>query len=124
MRSIFVALMLAVAALPVSAHHSDTNYDVTAPFSLTGTIVEFRFINPHIQITLDVTDAEGKVTKWVGQGTSPNMLVFRGWSRTSLKPGDKVTLNGNRAKNGYPAMKFSEVLMDGKPIGDWTPTAN
>jgi hypothetical protein len=124
MKRIFVALMLALVPLPLAAHHSDTNYDVTTPFTLSGTVVEFRFINPHIQITLDVTDADGKVTKWVGQGTSPNMLVFRGWSRTSLKPGDKVTLNGNRAKNGLAAMKFSEVLIDGKPIGDWTPAAN
>jgi hypothetical protein len=57
-----------------------------APFSITGTIVEFRFINPHLQITLDVTDGDGKITKWVAQGTSPNMLVYRGWSATVLKP--------------------------------------
>jgi hypothetical protein len=124
MRTVFAALLLLASALPLSAHHSDTNYDVTTPFSVTGTIVEFRFINPHIQITLDVTDTDGKVTRWVAQGTSPNMLVFRGWSRTSLKAGDKVTLNGNRAKNGNAVMKFGEVLMDGKPVGDWTPTAN
>ena len=124
MKSIFLASLLALAAVPLSAHHGDTNYDLTTPFSITGTIVEFRFINPHMQITLDVTESDGKVTRWAGQGTSPNMLVFRGWSRTSLKPGDKVTLNGNRSKNGSPAMKFGEVLMNGKPIGDWTPTGN
>ena len=118
MRSILLASVLALMALPVTAHHGDTNYDLTTPFSITGTIVEFRFINPHMQITLDVTDAEGRVTKWAGQGTSPNMLVYRGWSRTVLKPGDKVTLNGNRSKNGSPAMKFNEVLLDGKPVGN------
>ena len=118
MRIILVASLLALMTLPLSAHHGDTNYDLTSSFSITGTIVEFRFINPHMQITLDVTDADGKVTRWAGQGTSPNMLVFRGWSRTVLKPGDKVTLNGNRSKNGSPSMKFNEVLIDGKPVGN------
>src|SRR5688500_9714367 len=118
MRSILLASALAIVAAPLSAHHGDTNYELTTPFSISGTIVEFRFINPHMQITLDVADSDGKVTKWVAQGTSPNMLVYRGWSATVLKPGDKVTLNGNRAKNGLPAMKFNSVLLDGKPIGD------
>jgi hypothetical protein len=118
MRNLLLASVLAFTTLPLSAHHGDTNYDLTEPFSITGTIVEFRFINPHMQITLDVTDADGKVTRWAAQGTSPNMLVFRGWSRTVLKPGDKVTLNGNRSKNGSPAMKFSEALLDGKPVGN------
>jgi DNA/RNA endonuclease YhcR with UshA esterase domain len=118
MRSILLASVLALVALPLSAHHGDTNYDLTTPFSISGTISEFRFINPHIQITLEVTDGDGKVTTWVGQGTSPNMLVHRGWSRTMLKPGDRVTLSGNRSKNGSPAIKFSEVLVDGKPIGN------
>jgi len=118
MRSVFLASVVAVMAAPLLAHHGDTNYDLTAPFSISGTVVEFRFINPHMQITLDVTDREGKVTKWVGQGTSPNMLVYRGWSPTVLKPGDKVTLNGNRSKNGTPSMKFNSVLIDGKPVGD------
>jgi Family of unknown function (DUF6152) len=118
MRSVILASVLVIAAVPLAAHHGDTNYDLTTPFSISGTISEFRFVNPHIQITLDVTDGEGKVTQWVGQGTSPNMLLHRGWSRTILKPGDKVTLTGNRSKNGSPTIKFSEVLVDGKPIGD------
>jgi len=118
LRHILFASVLMTMAAPVAAHHGDTNYDLTAPFSITGTIVEFRFINPHMQITLDVTDGDGKVTKWVAQGTSPNMLIYRGWSATVLKAGDKVTLNGNRSKNGSPTMKFNAVLLDGKPVGD------
>ena len=118
MRSLFLASCLALAAPAVFAHHGDTNWDLSTPFSITGTVVEFRFINPHMQVTLDVTDADGNVTRWLAQGTSPNMLVSRGWSRTSLKPGDRVTLNGNRAKNGSATMKFNSALLDGKPIGE------
>lgn len=118
MRNVFLASVLALAGPSLVAHHGDTNWDLSTPFSITGTVVEFRFINPHMQVTLDVTGADGKVTRWVAQGTSPNMLVYRGWSRTALKPGDRVTLNGNRAKNGSTAMKFNSGLVDGKPIGE------
>lgn len=118
LRNLLLASVLATMAAPVVAHHGDTNYDLAVPFSITGIVVEFRFINPHMQITLDVTDPDGKVAKWVAQGTSPNMLVYRGWSATVLKPGDKVTLNGNRSKNGSTTMKFNSVLLDGKPVGD------
>jgi hypothetical protein len=118
LRILLRASILMTMAAPVVAHHGDTNYDLAVPFSITGTVAEFRFINPHMQITLDVTGSDGNVTKWVAQGTSPNMLVYRGWSATVLKPGDKVTLNGNRAKNGSTTMKFSSVLLDGKPVGD------
>lgn len=117
-RIILFASMLMTMTAPVGAHHGDTNYDLAMPFSISGTIVEFRFINPHMQITMDVRDADGKVTQWVAQGTSPNMLVYRGWSATVLKPGDKVTLNGNRSKNGSATMKFNSVLLDGKPVGN------
>ena len=117
-RNILLASTLLITAVPVVAHHGDTNWDLSAPFSITGTVVEFRFINPHMQVTLNVTGSDGKVTEWVAQGTSPNMLIYRGWSATVIKPGDKVTLNGNRSKNGSATMKFSSALLDGKPIGD------
>ncbi len=120
-RNILLASILMAMGAPVVAHHGDTNWDLSTPFSITGTVVSFRFINPHMQVTLSVTGADGKVTEWVAQGTSPTMLVYRGWSATVLKPGDTVTLNGNRAKNGSATMKFSAAIVDGKPIGDWTP---
>ena len=118
LRMILRASILLMTVAPVAAHHGDTNYDLAVPFSITGTVVEFRFINPHMQLTLDVTGRDGTVTRWVAQGTSPNMLVYRGWSATVLTPGDKVTLNGNRSKNGSATMKFGSVLLDGKPVGD------
>ncbi|NOT27858.1 MAG: hypothetical protein HOP16_17365 [Acidobacteria bacterium] len=118
LRNILLASIVMTMGAPVVAHHGDTNWDLSAPFSITGTVVAFRFINPHMQITLNVTDGDGKVSEWVAQGTSPNMLIYRGWSATVIKPGDKVTLNGNRSKNGSTTMKFSSALLDGKPIGD------
>lgn len=107
-------LLLPVASL--SAHHADTNYDLAKDFSITGVVTQFRFVNPHLQITFDVTDAQGVVTKWMAQGTSPNMLVNRGWTSVMLKPGDTITINGHRAKNGSATMKLVKIFMNGKDL--------
>jgi hypothetical protein len=107
-------LLLPVASL--AAHHSDTNYELEKDFSITGVVTEFRFVNPHLQITFDVTGSQGVVTKWMAQGTSPNMLVNRGWTNVMLKPGDTITINGHRAKNGSPTMKLVKIFMNGKDL--------
>jgi hypothetical protein len=107
-------LLLPAAAL--AAHHGDTNYELTTEFSITGVVTEFRFVNPHLQITFDVADAQGVVTRWMAQGTSPNMLVHRGWTNVMLKVGDTITVTGHRAKNGSPTMKVSKVFMNGTDL--------
>ena len=110
-----LASALLVAAAPLAAHHGDTNYELNKEFSITGVVTEFRFINPHLQIVFEVTD-NGVVTTWMAQGTSPNMLVHRGWSNVLLKPGNTITLTGYRAKNGSPTMKIRTVSMNGKDL--------
>jgi len=114
-RLLLVSILLAPVA-SLAAHHADTNYDLAKDFSLTGVVTEFRFVNPHLQITFDVTDSQGIVTKWMAQGTSPNMLVNRGWTNVMLKPGDTVTINGHRAKNGSATMKLVKIFMNGKDL--------
>lgn len=114
-RLLLVSTLLAPVA-SLAAHHSDTNYDLAKDFSITGVVTEFRFVNPHLQITFDVTDSQGVVTRWMAQGTSPNMLVNRGWSHVMLKPGDTITINGHRAKNGSPTMKLIKIFMNGKDL--------
>ena len=114
-RLLLVSLLLSVGA-PLAAHHADTNYDLANDYSVTGVVTEFRFVNPHLQITFEVTDPQGVVTKWMAQGTSPNMLVNRGWTNTMLKPGDTVTIHGHRAKNGSATMKLVKIFMNGKDL--------
>jgi hypothetical protein len=114
-RLLLASILLAPVA-SLSAHHSDTNYDLTLDFSITGVVTEFRFVNPHLQITFEVTDSRGVVATWMAQGTSPNMLVNRGWTHVMLKPGDTITINGHRAKNGSPTMKLIKIFMNGKDL--------
>lgn len=116
MRNVLAACVLFAIVAPLDAHHGDTNFELTKETSVEGVVTDFRFVNPHVLITFEVTDDAGAVTRWMAQGTSPNMLVHRGWTSTSIKPGDKISLTGNRARNGAPAMKVGKLLVNGKDI--------
>ena len=65
-------------------------------------------INPHSIIVLDVPDASGKNTRWQAEGGGPNALAREGWTRNTLKQGDKITLIGRRVKSGAPYMNLTE----------------
>jgi Family of unknown function (DUF6152) len=110
-----LVLLLFVAAT-VSAHHGSAAYDLKAS-SVTGTIVEFQFVNPHCQLRVEVKDEKGNVVQWTGEFTNPAALHRRGWTKEMFKPGDAITLEGNRAKSGAPFMRVLKLEMaDGKKL--------
>lgn len=86
--------MLALAGVGFSAvaHHSFAMFDQTKRVELKGKVTDFQWTNPHAFIHLDVVDANGKVENWEIELNSPNNLKRQGWSSTSLKNGDAVTL--------------------------------
>jgi hypothetical protein len=112
-RSSFLAafIVFLVVSLPVSAHHGASPYDTTKLTTLKGTVTEFQFINPHVEITVEVKDDKGKVEKWIGEANSPNVLSRRGWSRDIIKPGDQITVIGNRGKNGSTTLRLQKVVL-------------
>jgi hypothetical protein len=91
------AAFFLVAAL-ASAHHGLAVFDRTTPVNLEGTVTEFHFTNPHCIIDFDVKNEKGQVEKWQGELTSP--LHLKGWTATSLEPGNTVKISGYRAKSG------------------------
>lgn len=95
-----LAALLSVGVL--SAHHGNSAYDETARVPITGTVTEFIWSNPHSQIYLDVKDSSGKVVNWGVETNSPGILGRAGWTRRSLKAGDKITIIVCPAKNGQP----------------------
>ena len=95
---------------PTFAHHSMSMYDRGHDTTLKATITEFDWANPHSMITFTVTDEHGNIEKWVAEGPGPNRLANHGWSKESLRPGDQVTIVGNRNKDGSPTMRFEKVI--------------
>ena len=108
-----------LAPLAASAHHSFAVYfDPAKNVTITGKVTAFRFTNPHGMIALDVTDASGKATEWRAETNAPVVLVRRGWTRETIKPGDTITIEGWASRDGRPYMRLRRALdANGKLIG-------
>ena len=100
--AVFVAgLGLLLSAKTALAHHSfAAEFDAKKPFVLTGTVTKLEWANPHAWFYVDVKDDNGKVTNWGFEMGGPNALMRAGWTRNSMKPGDVVTVEGSRARDG------------------------
>jgi hypothetical protein len=122
MRNRFLSLaVLSVAVLTISAsvlaHHGTASYDTSKTVTVKGTVSDFQFSNPHVLISMDVKDDKGNEQKWQGELTSPNHLERAGWTRTSIKVGDTITIAGYAAKSGATSMWISKVMLaDGTPL--------
>ena len=89
---------------------------MTKSVTVTGTVVEFQFVNPHCILVFDVKDEKGATEKWQGELTSPNRLVRAGWNVQSVKVGDRVTLTGARAKSGAPSLYITKAIVNGQEL--------
>jgi predicted small integral membrane protein len=92
-------LLLASTAQAVAHHSGAAEFDVNSHIELTGVVTKVEWTNPHAHFYVDVADAAGKVANWNLELASPNVLVRNGWTRHSLKEGDKVSVSGLRAKD-------------------------
>jgi hypothetical protein len=115
----FIAFaILFVVSGPAFAHHGAAAYDSSKMVTVTGTVTDFQFINPHVMIAMDVKDpSTGKIEKWEGELTSPNHLERAGWTKSTIKVGDEVTMTGATLKSGAPAMAIRKVMKNGQEIG-------
>jgi len=114
-----VSAGLLLAALPLAAHHSfAAEYDESKPITLTGTVTKLEWLNPHAHFYVDIKDKDtGTVTNWEFELAALNALIRRGWTRNSLKPGDVVTVEGFRAKDGSALVNAKTVtLSDGRKV--------
>jgi hypothetical protein len=93
------------------AHHSQSEFDFRLPVNVEGTVTELRWLSPHARLYVDVVNAEGKIENWNFELPSPTTLMRRGWTRRSLKPGDRVTVNAARAKN-FPTIAYARSIKD------------
>ena len=94
------------------AHHGLAAFDTTHTVKMQGTVTEFQWINPHAYIYADLKDENGKVANWKLEMGSLGMLTrFGGWTPTTVKPGDQVTVQGFRAKDGSPYMSLGKIVL-------------
>ena len=122
----FGMAVLLVGLVPAAAHHGPGAYDRTREVTVTGTVTRFEFVNPHVLIFVTVSNPGGPsdpgnpsdpALEWAGELTSPNRLARMGgevsWHKDLLVPGDAITLTGNPAHNGAPALLLNRVVDDG-----------
>ncbi len=118
--TLFVIRLSALAAIlliagPSWAHHGDAGRYHETVTTVVGVVAQWRLINPHSVLILDVEDADGTVVRWRGELGNPTNLGTRyGWDADTFKPGDRITMTGRALKNGSPAMTLSEgsILVD------------
>ncbi len=116
---IFAMLLALIGAGQVLAHHSFAMFDQTKKVVLKGTVEAFQWTNPHSFIEIDVPGAGGKTVHWSIELNSPNNLKRQGWSRSSIKPGDQVSVTINPLRNGKMGGLFNSVVLpDGKILSE------
>lgn len=110
-------LTLLCASAPALAHHGQAAYDTTKLVTVQGTVLEFQYINPHVQIYIEVKDDKGQAQKWDGEAGNTLALHRHGWTSKTLKPGDAVTMTGFRTKSGTNELRLKKVVIgDGKEL--------
>jgi Family of unknown function (DUF6152) len=109
---------LLLAAAPAWAHHAfAAEFDAQKPVKLKGTVAKVEFINPHSWIHMDVKDADGKVTRWMVEGGSPNALFRRGVTKDALPQGTEILVDGYQAKDGSNRANGRDITFaDGKKL--------
>jgi hypothetical protein len=113
----FAAIAVSAFAAPALAHHSFAMFDADKSVTLSGSVKEFEWTNPHSWIRIMVDDANGKPLQWAIEMGSPNQNAQRGWKSDTIKPGDKISVTIHPLKDGSRGGQFmAATLPDGKRL--------
>ena len=118
--SLVTAFAMALSTVPVRAHHSFAPYEATLQIKLSGVVTDFRWVNPHVYIEMDATDAKtGEKRHWLVEGASTSILNRAGWKFNMIKPGDTITVIVSPLRTGEPGALLKQVtLADGRKFGN------
>lgn len=111
------ALVCVLTAAPSAHHAAAPVFDMTSEKMVTGVVKQVDWTNPHIWVWVDVPNASGQLETWGFEGMSPNFLARRGWTRTTLQTGAKITLTFRPLRDGRPGGMFmTGKLENGKVL--------
>ena len=105
-----VALTLGVAAGSMRAHHSGSGYDRENHLTLRGTVTEYVFASPHVQIHFETKNENAKAEKWTALSAPPQRLYRAGWNMNTLKTGDQITVTGAPMKDGSKVLNIRRLV--------------
>jgi hypothetical protein len=103
------AAAVLLAAAPARSHHSNVAYEVTKVVTVTGVVKEFQWVNPHTWVILTVDEGKGVKVEWSAEGRAPGILLRAGWTKSSLKQGETVTIDMSPAKDGSKTSIIARV---------------
>ena len=107
-----LALTAILAAAPAWAHHSFAMFDFNRTVTLKGVVKELQWTNPHVILWVETTPAAGAMPEvWSAELTSPGNLTRNGWSKRTLKPGDKVSVDISPLRDGGKGGGFRRAVL-------------
>ena len=114
---VLASLIAAGQSTSAQAHHSFARFDAQRPVTVQGTVKDFQWTNPHIWIDIVVIDkGTGQPVNWSIEGSAPTVLRGFGWSKDTVKPGDKVSLVVHPLKIGNNGGTLAKIAVNGKEV--------
>lgn len=101
------------------AHHSGEMFEPEKTVTLTGTVQEFRYINPHSWLIVDIDNDDGTTTTWGFEAEGPQDLMHGGVRKSDLPPGARITVTGRPMRDGRPAAIWSVIVKDDGTLLNW-----
>ena len=119
-RRLATLLWLVVAATSTLGHHNHVGFDTERLIELRGTVTKMDWVNPHAWITIGVKRTDGTLQAWKIQTVSPGLLIRRGMTKESIKPGAEIKVEGYAAKDGSPNIDgYRLTYSDGRTVSLW-----
>jgi hypothetical protein len=106
-----LAIGVPIFLLPVWAHHGNAAYDTEKKITVKGTVTQWIWANPHCILQFDATDESGQTVHWSTETENPTTMSHSGWSKTSFKTGDEVSVTAIVVKNGKTIGRIVEVVL-------------
>lgn len=117
---LIVGVALLAPTIPLSAHHGNAAYDVSKVITVKGVVTEWFWANPHCLLKFDAKDEKGEVQHWVMEANNVPSMSKVGWTKSSFKPGDEVTVTMTPPKNGSPVGRIigggNNIMLNGHPF--------